>query len=164
MTDEALERVTDAIRRGASIGIAASYAGIARSTLSDWLSTGRAALMKHGVGQIPEELAEVAAFTFAVEQAMGEFKLDALARIAADPAWQSDAWILERQWPDEFGRRQRIDHGNAEGEPFRVQPTPMFDPSKLTDEELDDWIRLARKAAPDTHPVIEHHPPRALPE
>ena len=115
---------------------------------------------------MPEQYAEQAALVLEIDYAMSEFKLQALGRIQTDPQWQSDAWILERQWPDEFGRRQRIEHANPEGESFRVQPTPLIDVSRLTDEELDQWIALMEKARPEgARPVIEGEGGlRALPE
>lgn len=34
--------------------------------------------------------------------------------------WTASAWMLERRHPDDFGRRERIDHANAEGKAFKV--------------------------------------------
>ncbi len=42
-----------------------------------------------------------------------------------------------------------MEHANADGAPFMVAPTPVFDPSKLTDAELETAIRLLEKARPD---------------
>lgn len=38
--------------------------------------------------------------------------------IAKDPNWQSKAWLLERLHPQEFGKKQTLNHAGApEGEP-----------------------------------------------
>ena len=63
-------------------------------------------------------------FTEAVKKAEakaeGEGRERAIQAIfkAMDTQWTAGAWWLERKFPDEFGNRQRIDHGgslNVEG-------------------------------------------------
>ena len=42
-------------------------------------------------------------------------------RIIDDPSWQSAAWWLERNYPEEFGRRQAIEHsGKIERDEIKV--------------------------------------------
>jgi hypothetical protein len=49
-------------------------------------------------------------FKDAVERAESEFIAETVARIATHGRdnWQALAWILERRWPADFGRQDRI--------------------------------------------------------
>lgn len=135
---------------------AASFAGIGLSTFRDWLKEGRRA--ERLMGPHSEHLTRKIELVLAVEDAISGFKLSLTGGIFQHgrESWQAWAWLAERRFPDEFGRRQRIEHGNVDGEPFRVATTPLFDPSKLTDEELEEAHRLLRKGQPDGgQPVIE---------
>lgn len=128
---------------------AAAFAGVSVSTFRQWLVDGRRA--ENSPRPMREEISLKVDLVGRVEQAIADFKLSLTGGIFQHgrDSWQAWAWLAERRFPDEFGRRQRIEHGNADGEPFRVAPTPMFDPSKLTDEELEQWISLAEKARPE---------------
>ena len=153
LTDEVIADVTTAIRAGASLDTAASYVGIARSTFHNWLSAGRNAIRRADGSTvlIEEEYRQQVRFVVAVEEALSEFKLNLTGGILQHgrESWQALAWLAERKFPAEFSRRTRIDHANADGTPFMVAPTPVFDPSKLTDEELEQAIALLNKARPD---------------
>jgi len=50
------------------------------------------------------------------EKGLSLFKQKRLENIIKDVAWQSDAWLLERKFPDEFGRNQSpvIDNSKTE--------------------------------------------------
>jgi hypothetical protein len=160
LTPEVVALFTTSIRAGASLDTAAKYVGVAQGTMRKWLSEGRNALQRAGS---PEEAdpkyRDQVAFVVEVDEALSEFKINLTGTIlvAGREQWQANAWLLERRFPDEFGRRQRIDHANAEGQPFQVAPTPLFDPSKLSDDELDTLISLAEKARPDGMKALPVH-------
>lgn len=139
---------------------AAAFSGVSPATFRAWLVDGRRAEgMPRPQG---EEITLKVELVSRVEVAIADFKLSLTGGIFQHgrDSWQAWAWLAERRFPDEFGRRQRIEHGNADGEPFRVAPTPVFDPSKLTSEELDEVIALLEKARPDgQRAVIEHGEP-----
>ncbi len=44
---------------------------------------------------------------------MGKFQN--IKKIREDSSWQSAAWLLERQYPGEFGRRENIKHTGENG-------------------------------------------------
>jgi len=144
-----IDDIDQALRAGGSMETAAAFAGVSPATFRQWLVDGRRA------ESLPRPQAQAISLKVdlvaVVEVAIADFKLSLTGGIFQHgrDSWQAWAWLAERRFPDEFGRRQRIDHGNAEGEPFRVAPTPVFDPSKLTDEELEIAIRLLDKAKPD---------------
>lgn len=87
-TPETVKKITDAIKIGATYSLAAGYAGIAESTLYDWLA------------KRPE-------FSEAVKAAEGMGAVGWLAKIekaASDGTWQAAAWKLERRYPQDYGR------------------------------------------------------------
>jgi hypothetical protein len=144
---EIIEDIDQALRAGGSMETAAGFAGVSAATFRQWLVDGRRA------EQLPRPQPEAVSLKVdlveAVEGALADFKLSLTGGIFQHgrDSWQAWAWLAERRFPDEFGRRQRIEHANPEGESFRVQPM-MFDPTKLTDEELESMREMLLKAAP----------------
>lgn len=86
-----VDRILMAVRSGTPRIHAGRFAGIADRTMSLWLATK------------PE-------FKDAVEKAESEFIAETVARIATHGRdnWQALAWILERRYPADFGRQDRI--------------------------------------------------------
>ena len=105
-TPEAAERIIRAIRLGATNRLAAAAGGINVATFYRWLDADRA-------------------FRDAVKEAEGAAALAALAaieRAAQAGTWQAAAWLLERRYPEEYGRRvvtQQL--GGIEGGPIRIE-------------------------------------------
>ena len=150
---EVTEKIVSAIRAGGTMETAARFAGVHSRTMHRWLTVGRHALNR--AGDTPELMLEeeqpYVRFVEQVERALAEFKLALTTGIyAAAQAgqWTAYAWLGERRFPDEFGRRQRIDHANADGTPFAVTAAPMIDTEKLTNDELEDLLALVAKAKP----------------
>jgi hypothetical protein len=153
LSDEVTERIVSAIRAGGTLETAARFAGVHSRTMQRWMKVGRHAVER--TGGVPELLAEeeqpYVRFVEALERALAEFKLALTTGIysaAQAGQWTAYAWLGERRFPDEFGRRQRIDHANADGSPFQVSAAPAIDTSKLSNEELDTLIELYEKAKP----------------
>lgn len=88
------------VRDGVSPEIAARAAGIAASTYYLWRSKGR----ETQDGPYSE-------FSEAIENAIAECEARALRVIqrAAPKNWQAAMTMLERRFPDRWGRRERID-------------------------------------------------------
>lgn len=90
----------------------AAYIGVRVDTFSKWINSPKSDNQR--------QLAQV------LKKAEAERKRDLLTLIfnaaasKADPKWQAAAWLLERQYPDEFGQRQRV---QAEA---RVEAAPAF--------------------------------------
>ncbi len=91
--------VVSAIQGGNTRDVAASYAGIRRATLFEWLARGRAAQ----TGLFRD-------FADAIEKAEADAVVTSvgLIRRAAQTSWQAAAWWLERRYPDEWGRKDRV--------------------------------------------------------
>ena len=86
LTPELQSQICAYISSGSSNEDTCKLAGIGETTFYDW------------IGRFPE-------FSEAIKRASVQFRRTHLLKIAADDAWQASAWILERRFPDEYGRR-----------------------------------------------------------
>lgn len=101
-TPETVEKLTQAIRLGATYSLACKYAGISEQTFYEWLK------------EFPE-------FSDAITQAEGAAAMKWLAIIekAATELPQWAAWKLERRYPRDYGRQvQEITGGS---DPLRIE-------------------------------------------
>lgn len=92
-TPQVQQRILDAIALGLTYEQAATSAGIDRFTFRRWRDS-------------------KAPFCAEVEKAEVAGMAARLSRIqmaAIDGNWQADAWWLERRFPDQWGRRERVD-------------------------------------------------------
>lgn len=132
LTPMTLDRLCYAIRIGASYEHAAAYAGIDRVTFYRWRTIADG-LAKGDVEEA--DRAEFVEFCNALKSAEAEGAVGLLESIAAaagaDPGgdvpaehmtrttrgdrsqWQAGAWILERRWPEMYGKREKVEmqHG-----------------------------------------------------
>jgi len=95
---ERAARVLVAVRRGLTYKNAASYAGISYATLNRWRIEGRER----------DDESEICQFWKALQQANGEaaFRLIGCIDSAAEAGdWKAATWILERRFPDDWGKR-----------------------------------------------------------
>jgi hypothetical protein len=109
---EAANKIINYLRAGAFIETAAAAAGIARSTLYEWLRRGRR--KHHG-----------AMFEFAEEaeqaQAMSEVAaIGIIGKAAGSGQWQAAAWHLERKYPARWGRREHLEMTGKDGGPIET--------------------------------------------
>ncbi len=75
-------------------------AGVSESSYYSWLN------------KYPE-------FSEAIKKATIQFKRVHLSKIAADESWQASAWILERRFPDEYGKRP-VEVMGKDGGPMKI--------------------------------------------
>jgi len=96
MTPEVVAACVQAMKAGAYIETASSYAGITRETLYEWLRKGAA-----------EEAGPYRDFSDTIKKALADSELRDLSLIAkaANEQWQAAAWRLERRYPERWGRR-----------------------------------------------------------
>jgi hypothetical protein len=87
---------------------AARLCGVPPQTVRGWLARGE---NRHSQGR--PSTPEYVAFVAAIEKALGQWECDRLARITAagkQPTnWTANAWLLERRWPERYGRRTPVD-------------------------------------------------------
>jgi hypothetical protein len=107
--------ICDNLRGGCYAVTACARAGIPESDYYDWLQKGRA-------GKQP-----YLEFLESVKKAEAEAEAAAIGtvlRVGLDPEnpnWQAAMTYLERRYPDRWGRRNRVDTGNADAKPFVVK-------------------------------------------
>lgn len=139
------KKLLDTIRLGVNKDDAAKLAGIPRRTFFEWLEKGKQPDAPAGYRKFFEDV-EVALIQ--VEQK----RLGVIDRASAEE-WQAAAWLLERKFPDRYGRRTRLD-GN-----INVTATPVLDVSKLTLAEQEQLVNLLRKASPTAGELPEGQRP-----
>jgi hypothetical protein len=91
LTPELADQIVALLGRGVPLGVAAAALGVCRASLYRWLSR-------------PEP--EFRAFAERVQQARAKGGLALVAAVLrqSETRWQSAAWILEREYPDRYGR------------------------------------------------------------
>lgn len=103
LTPKVQADVCSALKAGATLRMAAQFAGIDVSTLHRWMASTRSPYRE---------------FREAVKAAEAHGDVGSLAVIqnaARNGTWQAAAWLLERRHPAEYGRRQVV----------AVQPAPV---------------------------------------
>lgn len=101
LTEEVQEKVCEYVRQGLTYEVAARAAGISESTFYRWRERGE----KARKGKFRK-------FWEALKRAEAEGEQALVRRIlsASNDTWQAAAWILERRYPDRWGRRDRVRH------------------------------------------------------
>jgi len=97
LTPELIEQCRIAILNHSSASVTCELTGISRDTFYRWLKEGEVSN-----GGLKRD------FFDAVTRARGMSKAVLTQRIANDPSWQAAAWLLERLYPKEYGRRKVI--------------------------------------------------------
>lgn len=94
--DEIIEQLCNAREHGLNITDCANLCNVSRETIYSWLKKGEKA--KSG---------KYKQFYERFQKASTKFKFYHLDKITKDESWQSSAWILERTFPDEYGRKEK---------------------------------------------------------
>lgn len=123
-TDEVADRILQMLRAGNYVDVACSAAGVGRSTFYDWQERGD----PEGTDPADQPFRE---FRERVDKARaeGEARNVALVAKAATRSWQAAAWLLERQYPDRWGRpsmRQEKPDGNSDNDDAKGSPEDPF--------------------------------------
>jgi transposase len=123
LTSELGERLVAALRAGNVIHVACEAVGIDRRTYSRWMERGRSGRARDNAYR--ELRAQV-------ESARAEAEARAVTQIARAAAedWRAAAWLLERGFPDRWGRpAERVQVIEVPAE-----PEPEHDPFEEVDE------------------------------
>ena len=88
LTPEVQAIIVTAVRTGASVGFAAELAGVSRRSVFNWMK-------------------DVEPFATAVSKARAGYAEDLRRKIGDSEDWKAAAWLLERQFPDEFSKVER---------------------------------------------------------
>jgi hypothetical protein len=109
LDSEITNRVLAALESGVGIVRAAAHAGVAASTVHNWLQQGDA-------DQQAGTESDRAAFLDRVTRTRANVavrlaaQLQRAGRENVDGDWRANAWLLERLAPDEFGQHQVVEH------------------------------------------------------
>lgn len=87
------------VRAGATFEVAAEAAGVDRATFFRWKARG---------AQQPSGLYRDFCDALKQAEAESELALIAIVRKAAQTQWQAGMTMLERRWPERWGRRDRL--------------------------------------------------------
>ena len=101
-SNELATRICANIAGGATYEDACRMEGIATSSYYCWLK------------KFPE-------FSQAVKKATVQFKRVHLSKIASADSWQASAWLLERRFPYEYGRRPPVEVMGKDGGPVQTE-------------------------------------------
>jgi hypothetical protein len=124
LTPEVHAHIVQSLRLGNYVEHAASTAGIARSTIYEWLRKGEAALAIQEAGEELDEMQQrYLDFMMDVDRARSEAITTNLQMIqdAAPKNWQAAAWYLERTAPAFFGRHTRTEITGPDNGPVQVE-------------------------------------------
>tara|TARA_A100001011_G_scaffold322991_1_gene344649 strand:+ start:555 stop:998 length:444 start_codon:yes stop_codon:yes gene_type:complete len=121
-----------ALELNMTIDLASKYAGITPATFYNWINRGH----KEGAGEYFE-------FMETVNKAMAKAALVNMALIqkaANNGTWQASAWILERRFPDDFGRQRKEPEVVLQIDAKEASITQLIQQVKQIDVELQDLI------------------------
>ncbi len=124
------------------IRAAAPLVGVSEVTIRDWVFRGKRAQAKYeSGGRLNPNEQMYMSFTVDAEKAQAQCIKDNLELITkhGKKKWQAAAWLLERRYPDMFGRRESLDV-NAQ---IAVAPVDL---STLSIEDLATMRRILKKA------------------
>lgn len=142
LTPEISTTITTRIKDGMPIKVAAARSGIGVRTAMDWLARGR----------LKDAEEPYASFATAVEEARAIFMEEQVARVrngttsSGEDDWRAGAWLLERQFPDEFKEKKTVEHTGDEGGAIKL------DLGRVSTEDLRAMKRvhaLAKKGIGD---------------
>lgn len=97
-TPATVDRLVQNVRLGLPYKLAAEAAGVSYSTLKDW----QAGRFPRGADR---ELKASFPAALTRAQAEGALKLTAQIHAAVPDDWRAAAWLLERRYPDAYGKR-----------------------------------------------------------
>jgi len=124
LDDQLTERLLTAIKLGSYIEHACYYAGINSSTFRMWRK------------KAEQGIEPYKSFWIEVTKAESEAIIRRLGRIekaGQEGNWTADAWVLERKYPDKFGRRDKIQLSGDPNAPIEIELN-WSDGSKLDRE------------------------------
>jgi hypothetical protein len=154
---ELIGYIAGLVRAGAQVKVAASMAGVSARQLGEWQRRGR-----RDITNGDESI--FADFVKNLESAEAEVQVEDIQRIrrAGGVDWRALAFVLQRQYPDLYGERKRIDRTS------QVNLVPVIDWERLTIAENRTLVELLRKASPElddprltktARPALELLPP-----
>lgn len=134
---------------GSTVLDAAAAAGINRETIRGWMHRGGEQRARHKRGKYRS-------FLEAVEQARAQHKgtLVACVKKAGLTQWQAAAWLLERNWPEDFARTERHELTGKDGGPVATRAEVVVLPALESNGDATGGL-AAESGAPDGLPPLD---------
>jgi hypothetical protein len=116
--------IIGALQQGLSQADACLLAGVSKETVRLWIHKGTDPGSREPYRSFAKE--------FATARSTG--KLAKIRKIERDDDWKAAAWLLERQFPDEFGKGEtkEVRIGNFPGEKLMIESEVAVDLAKLS--------------------------------
>jgi hypothetical protein len=101
--------IVDTVKKGNSLRDAGLLAGLGKETLETWL---------YNAKTMPEKYPHFVKLAADIDQARAERRIKAVENIVTvgdsqqAGTWQANAWFLERTDPENWGRKDKIEHVN----------------------------------------------------
>lgn len=108
-----------------------------------------AGIIEVGVRTLQRAMREDRHFGTGVKKARKSAKMRLIQKVTSAKAWQAAAWMLERMYGAEFGRKEKHEHTGKDGAPIETKTTHTLDLSKLSTDELRMYRTLNAKASAD---------------
>ena len=143
-TPELCERICKHIRKGNYPTTAAALEGIPKATMSRWMKKGRESKTQSG---------KYWNFWNSIKKAKYEGEAHAVEGIkaAGEKNWTAYAWLLERMYPDRWGKRQRVEMEHSGKVEKEVK-------GELKIEVSDESRKLAAKLSRSIHSKNDRSP------
>ena len=106
LTPQLQEQIGNNITLGMPLKYAAESVGITEVTFYNWL--------KRGETESKGQFYEFAEHVKACKAKAVQLHLKLITKAATEGTWQASAWILERRYPEEFGRREKVELGGEQ--------------------------------------------------
>jgi transposase len=152
LTPALINQVASLLRSGCLIETAAAAVGITRETLYAWLrKAAKLEILRQTEfsAERPFELTGEDALlidfsdTYKKALAIAELQNVATIKRASRKYWQAAAWLLERRYPQRWGRRIRAEITALDDEATQSEANE-FDMKKLTLEQLAQFMALLK--------------------
>ena len=147
LTPEVQRIILSALSVGAQLKVAGRAAGVSDKTILDWIARGEGRSERASdpvFVEFVEELKkakakqEVHCLDVINKASLGQFVVTTVKTIRKDgtiaettkyapPHWPAAAWLLERKYPDRYGRRDRMEMSSLNGGPIRLELTKALE-------------------------------------
>lgn len=104
LTPSAIVTLQESITRGLTYDLAARRVGVSYEALRQWMRQGEADLEAGDTGTVHAQL--VACLT----EAESESAASLLESLTESDDWRAKAWLLERRFPAQYGRKTELTH------------------------------------------------------
>ena len=139
------KKIVDNIRKGRSVHDSSLLSGLSKYTLDEWLWQAK---------KEPEKHPEWVQLAQDIEMARAEFRGQALENIVTvgnsqqAGTWQANAWLLERTDPENWGRKDKVEHVGQDTPRQQINTVVLID-ADARDTARDLLRRIAGHASPD---------------